>query len=101
VSTIVQNAWEIKIEKARIEYEERMKRGNKRRDNNLGPDGKWDKRQHLGALYKLIKDNMAEVERMINGHDNKVSIMKLLKDKTSLMNELGDGGKTTVDELKI
>lgn len=78
-----------------------MKRGNKRRDNNLGPDGKWDKRQHLGALYKLIKDNMAEVERMINGHDNKVSIMKLLKDKTSLMNELGDGGKTTVDELKI
>jgi len=97
----VQNAWEIKIEKARIEYEERMKRGNKRRDNNLGPDGKWDKRQHLGALYKLIKDNMAEVERMINGHDNKVSIMKLLKDKTSLMNELGDGGKTTVDELKI
>jgi hypothetical protein len=27
--------------------------------------------------------------------------MKLLKDKTSLLNELGEGGKQTVDDLKL
>jgi hypothetical protein len=43
---------------------------------------------------------MDEVTRMINSHDNKENLLKLLKDKTSLINELGDGGKQTVDDLK-
>lgn len=43
---------------------------------------------------------MDEVTRMINGHDSKDNLMRLLKDKTSLINELGDGGKSTVDDLK-
>jgi hypothetical protein len=89
--------WEIKIE--RDEYEVRMKRAGKRR-NFHNYDGKLDKRQYLADLYKLIKDNMDEVKRMINAHDNKVNLLKLLKDKTSLINELGEGGKETVDDLK-
>lgn len=44
-------------------------------------------------MYKLIKDNMDEVTRMIHAHDNKANLLKLLKDKTSLINELGEGGK--------
>ena len=43
---------------------------------------------------------MDEVTRLINSHGQKESILKLLKDKTSLMNELGEGGKQTVTELK-
>lgn len=76
-----------------------MKRAGRRRNfHNI--DGKLDKRQYLGDLYKLIKDNMDEVTRMINAHDNKENLLKLLKDKTSLINELGEGGKQTVDDLK-
>lgn len=76
-----------------------MRKAGKRRafHNN---DGKLDKRQYLADLYKLIKDNMDEVKRMIDAHDNKSNLIKLLKDKTSLMNELGEGGKGTVDDLK-
>ena len=54
----------------------------------------------MADLYKLIKDNMDEVKRMIDAHDNKSNLIKLLKDKTSLLNELGEGGKSTVDDLK-
>jgi hypothetical protein len=43
---------------------------------------------------------MDEVKRMIDAHDNKSNLIKLLKDKTSLLNELGEGGKNTVDDLK-
>jgi hypothetical protein len=43
---------------------------------------------------------MNEVKRMINEHDNKSNLLKLLKDRTSLLRELGDGGKDTVDDLK-
>lgn len=43
---------------------------------------------------------MDEVKRMIDAHDNKSNLIKLLKDKTSLLNELGEGGKSTVDDLK-
>lgn len=76
-----------------------MKRAGRKR-NFSNAEGKLDKRQYLADLYKLIKDNMDEVTRMINEHDNKVNLLKLLKDKTSLLNELGEGGKSTVDELK-
>ena len=97
VSTISQYLWEQKIE--RDEYEIRNNRAGKRR-NFHNKDGKLDKRQYLADLFKLIKDNMDEVKRMIDAHDNKTNIIKLLKDKTSLMHELGEGGKDTVDDLK-
>ena len=97
MSTISQYLWEQKIE--RDEYEIRMKRAGKRR-NFHNNDGKLDKRQYLADLFKLIKDNMDEVKRMIDAHDNKTNLIKLLKDKTSLMHELGEGGKDTVDDLK-
>ncbi len=77
-----------------------MKRAGRRR-NFQNVDGKLDKRQYLADLYKLIKDNMDEVTRMLNAQDNKVNLMKLLKDKTSLLNELGEGGKQTVEDLKL
>jgi hypothetical protein len=77
----------------------REKKQGKRKDF-LNKDGKLDKRQYLADLYKLIKDNMDEVKRMIDAHDNKSNLIKLLKDKTSLLNELGEGGKNTVDDLK-
>ena len=76
-----------------------MKRaGRKKHFENA--DGKLNKKQYLGDLYKLIKDNMDEVTKLINSHGNKANILKMLKDKTSLINELGEGGKQTVDELK-
>ena len=76
-----------------------MKRaGRKKHFEN--EDGKLNKKQYLGDLYKLIKDNMDEVTKLINSHGNKANILKMLKDKTSLINELGEGGKQTVDELK-
>lgn len=87
----------MKIE--RDEKEKREKKQGKRKDF-LNKDGKLDKRQYLADLYKLIKDNMDEVKRMIDAHNNKSNLIKLLKDKTSLMNELGEGGKNTVDDLK-
>lgn len=96
-STIIQYLWEMKIE--RDEKEKREKKQGKRKDF-LNKDGKLDKRQYLADLYKLIKDNMDEVKRMIDAHNNKSNLIKLLKDKTSLMNELGEGGKNTVDDLK-
>jgi len=77
----------------------REKKQGKRKDF-LNKEGKLDKRQYLADLYKLIKDNMDEVKRMIDSHDNKSNLIKLLKDKTSLLNELGEGGKNTVDDLK-
>ena len=77
-----------------------MKRAGRRR-NFQNVDGKLDQRQYLADLYKLIKDNMDEVTRMLNAQDNKVNLMKLLKDKTSLLNELGEGGKQTVEDLKL
>jgi hypothetical protein len=43
---------------------------------------------------------MEEVKRMIDAHDNKDNLLKLLADRTSLTNELGEGGKATVDDLK-
>jgi hypothetical protein len=43
---------------------------------------------------------MDEVTRLINEHDNKTNLLRLLKDKTSLLNELGEGGKETVDAMK-
>jgi|LauGreDrversion4_2_1035121.scaffolds.fasta_scaffold53977_3 hypothetical protein len=43
---------------------------------------------------------MSEVKRMIGEHDNKSNLLKLLKDRTSLLRELGEGGKDTVDDLK-
>jgi len=43
---------------------------------------------------------MNEVKRLINEHDNKSNLLKLLKDRTSLLRELGEGGKETVDDLK-
>ena len=76
-----------------------MKRAGKRR-NFHNNDGKLDKRQYLADLFKLIKDNMDEVKRMIDAHDNKSNLIKLLKDKTSLMKELGEGGKDTIDDIK-
>jgi hypothetical protein len=97
LSTVLQFLWESKIE--RDEYEQRMKRAGKRRAFSK-PDGKLDKKQYLADLYKLIKDNMDEVSRLIHAHDNKSNLLKLLKDKTSLIRELGEGGKSTVDELK-
>ncbi len=77
-----------------------MQRKAGKRRAFLKKDGKLDKRQYLADLYKLIKDNMDEVKRMIDSHDNKSNLIKLLKDKTSLLNELGEGGKGTVDDLK-
>lgn len=77
----------------------REKKQGKRKDF-LNKEGKLDKRQYLADLYKLIKDNMDEVKRMIDAHDNKSNLIKLLKDKTSLLKELGEGGKSTVDDLK-
>lgn len=44
---------------------------------------------------------MDEVSRLIHAHDNKANLLKLLKDKTSLLKELGEGGKSTVDDLKL
>ena len=76
-----------------------MKRAG-RRGNFLNLDGKTNNRQYLADLYRLIKENMNEVKRMINEHDNKSNLLKLLKDRTSLLRELGDGGKETVDDLK-
>lgn len=76
-----------------------MKRAGRRR-NFQNEEGKLDKRQYLADLYKLIKDNMDEVTRMIHNHDNKTNLLKLLKDKTSLIMELGEGGKQTVEDLK-
>ena len=69
-----------------------MKRAGRRR-NFHNNDGKLDKKQYLGDLYKLIKDNLDEVKGLIDGHDNKDNLYKLLKNKTSLINELGDNGK--------
>jgi hypothetical protein len=89
--------WEQKIE--HDEQVIREKKQGKRKDF-LNKEGKLDKRQYLADLYKLIKDNMDEVKRMIDAHDNKSNLIKLLKDKTSLLNELGEGGKNTVDDLK-
>lgn len=43
---------------------------------------------------------MAEVSRLINQHDDRVNLIKMLKDRTSLIRELGDGGKETVTDLK-
>ena len=43
---------------------------------------------------------MEEVKRLINGHGNRDNLLKLLKDKTSLIRELGDDGKKQVEELK-
>ena len=37
---------------------------------------------------------------MINEHDNKSILLKLLNNRTSLLTELGDGGKETVHDLK-
>lgn len=71
-----------------------------RRGNFLNIDGKTNNRQYLADLYRLIKENMNEVKKMINDHENKTNLLKLLKDKTSLLRELGDGGKETVDDLK-
>ena len=89
--------WEQKIER-----DEERSRKNKegKRKAFVNKEGKLDKRQYLADLYKLIKDNMDEVKRMIDAHNNKSNLIKLLKDKTSLINELGEGGKGTVDDLK-
>lgn len=64
-----------------------------RKKNFENADGRLNRKQYLGDLYKLIKDNMDEITNIINNHGKKESILKLLKDKTSLMNELGEGGK--------
>ena len=79
---------------------ERRKRRAGRKHDFSNEEGKLDKKQYLGDLYKLIKDNLDEVKKLINQHDSKENIYKLLKDKTSLINELGEGGKKTVDVLK-
>ncbi len=97
VSTIGQYVWEQKIE--REEADIRLKRAGRRR-NFSNSDGKLDKKQYLADLYKLIKNNMAEVSRLINEHDNKINLVKMLKDKSSLLRELGDGGKDTINDLK-
>lgn len=89
--------WEKRIEMK--ENELRMMRAG-RKKNFENADGRLNRKQYLGDLYKLIKDNMDEVTNIINNHGKKESILKLLKDKTSLMNELGEGGKQTVTELK-
>ena len=40
------------------------------------------------------------MKKLIDNHDNKSNLYKLLKDKTSLINEFGDSGKQVVDDLK-
>ena len=97
LNAIVQNLIERSIEKAELEI--RMRKAGRRR-NFHNEEGKLDKKQYLGDLYKLIKDNLDEVKRLIDTHENKTNIYKLLKDKTSLMNEFGKEGKTTIDDLK-
>lgn len=99
LSTYLQHKWETRVE--RLEKEAREKRqGRKKRNFNSDGTGKLDKRQYLADLYNLIKTNMEEVKKMIDSHDNKDSLMRLLIDRTSLTNELGEGGKSTVDDLK-
>lgn len=51
-------------------------------------------------MYKLIKDNLEEVKRLIDASDKKENLYKLLKDRTSLIKELGDNGKDAVTDLK-
>jgi len=96
VSTIGQHLWEQRIEKR-----EREARKNKlgKKGNYLNIDGKTNNRQYLADLYRLIKEHMDEVKRMINEKDSG-NLLELLKKKTSLLNELGEGGKETVDDMK-
>jgi len=96
VSTIGQHLWEQRIEKREREARKR-KLGE--RGNYLNIDGKTNNRQYLADLYRLIKEHMDEVKRMINEKDSG-NLLELLKKKTSLLNELGEGGKETVDDMK-
>ena len=96
VSTFLQYLWEQRIEWR--EEQLRLKRAGRRKRQFDGDN--LDKSQYLADLYRLIKDNMDEVTRMLNAHKDKENLLKLLKDRTSLMAELGVGGKSTVLDLK-
>jgi transcription termination factor NusB len=59
------------------EKEVRKRRAG-RRANFINLDGKTNNREYLANLFRLIKENMDEVKRMINEHDNKTNLLKLL-----------------------
>lgn len=78
-----------------------------RRDKNnrmwKTTEGEVNKLEYLSDLYKILEENLREVQKRIKLSKDRESLYKLLNDKTSIMKELRDGGANVViirDELK-